>query len=121
MSTASSLEITLKFKIIYRLLFMSATPASVPDDTEVVPPKSQMRIHRPSIPFPLIDDEPFFWSSVNRFPEQEGGRPAHGIDSPHNEGESRSLLLTAGVPVARPSVTTLNHSPHLDDENSCAL
>ena len=57
MSTAGSLEITLKSKIIYRLLFMSATPASVPDDTEVVPPKSQMRIHRPSIPFPLIDDE----------------------------------------------------------------
>ena len=41
MSTASSLEITLKFKIIYGLLFMSATAASVPDDTEVVPPKSQ--------------------------------------------------------------------------------
>ena len=33
----------------------------------------------------------FFWSSVNRFPEQEGGRPAHGIDSAHNEGESPSL------------------------------
>ena len=33
----------------------------------------------------------FFWSSVSRFPEQEGGRPAHGIDSVHNEGESPSL------------------------------
>ena len=28
---------------------------------------------------------------VSRFPEKEGGRPAHGIDSPHNEGESPSL------------------------------
>jgi len=37
---------------------MSASPASVPDDTEVVPPKSQKQIHRPSMPFPLIDDEP---------------------------------------------------------------
>ena len=34
----------------------------------------------------------FFWSSVSRFPEKEGGRPAHGIDSAHNEGESPSLL-----------------------------
>ena len=25
---------------------------------EVVPPKSQKQIHRPSMPFPLIDDEP---------------------------------------------------------------
>jgi len=39
---------------------MSASPVSVPDDTEVVPPKSQKQIHRPqrpSMPFPLIDDE----------------------------------------------------------------
>ena len=63
----------------------------------------------------------FFGSSVSRFPEKEGGRPAHGIDSAHNEGESPSLLLTAGVPVARHFVTTLNKPPHLDDENSCAL
>ena len=58
MSTASSLEITRKSKILYGQLVRSASPASVPDDTEVVPPKSQRRIHRPSIPFPLIDDEP---------------------------------------------------------------
>jgi len=63
----------------------------------------------------------FFWSGVSRFPEKEGGRPAHGIDSAHNEGESPSLLLTSGVPVARASVTTSNHPPHLDDENPCAL
>ena len=39
---------------------MSASPVSVPDDTEVVPPKSQKQMHRPqrpSMPFPLIDDE----------------------------------------------------------------
>ena len=57
-STASRLEITLKSKIRYGLLVMSAFPASVPDDTEVVPPKSQKQIHRPSMPLPLIDDEP---------------------------------------------------------------
>ena len=39
MSTASALEITLKFKIIYGQLVRSATPAAVRDDTEVVPPK----------------------------------------------------------------------------------
>ncbi len=33
----------------------------------------------------------FFGSSVSRFPEKEGGRPAHGIDSAHSEGESPSL------------------------------
>jgi hypothetical protein len=41
---------------------MSATPASVPDDTEVIPPKSQKQIRRrqhTSMPFPLIDEEPF--------------------------------------------------------------
>ena len=27
----------------------------------------------------------------SRFPEQEGGRPGHGIDSAHNEGESPPL------------------------------
>ena len=53
----------------------------------------------------------FFGSGVSRFPEKEGGRPAHGIDAPHNEGESPSLLLTSGVPVARASVTTSNHPP----------
>ena len=57
MSTATALEITLKSKIPCRRLVMPATPVAVPDDTEVVPPNSQMRIHRPSIPFPLIDDE----------------------------------------------------------------
>ena len=41
MSTASALEITLKSKILYRLLVMSVSPAAVPDDTEVVPPKSR--------------------------------------------------------------------------------
>ena len=35
-----------------------ASPASVPDDTEVVTPKRQKPIHRPSMPLPLIDDEP---------------------------------------------------------------
>ena len=40
-STASALEITLKSKILYRLLVMSVSPAAVPDDTEVVPPKSR--------------------------------------------------------------------------------
>ena len=44
MSTASSLEITLKSKIPCRRLVMPATPVAVPDDTEVVPPKSQKRI-----------------------------------------------------------------------------
>ena len=58
MSTASRLEITLKSKIRYGLLVMSAFPASVPDGTEVVPPKGQKPIHRRSMPFPLIDDEP---------------------------------------------------------------
>jgi hypothetical protein len=38
-STASALEITLKFKIIYGRLVRSATPAAVPDDTEVIPPE----------------------------------------------------------------------------------
>ena len=33
----------------------------------------------------------FFGSSVSRFPGKEGGRPAHGIDSAHSEGESPSL------------------------------
>jgi len=63
----------------------------------------------------------FFWVECESIPEKEGGRPAHGIDSAHNEGESPSLLLTSGVPVARASVTTSNHPPHLDDENPCAL
>ena len=44
---------------------MSASAASVPDDTEVVPPKSQKQSHRPSMPFPLIDDEPFFSTKPN--------------------------------------------------------
>jgi hypothetical protein len=49
---------------------MSASPASVPDDTELIPPKSQKQIRRPqhpSMPFPLIDEEPFFshLSAVN--------------------------------------------------------
>gem|GEM_PF-1809830 len=39
-STASSLDITRKSKILCRRLVRSASPASVPDDTEVVPPKS---------------------------------------------------------------------------------
>ena len=34
-----------------------ASPASVPDDTEVVPPKNQKQIHPSSMPFPVIDDE----------------------------------------------------------------
>ena len=38
-STASSLEITLNSKIIYGRLVRSASPASVPDDTEVIPPQ----------------------------------------------------------------------------------
>ena len=81
MSTASSLEITLNSKIIYGRLVRSASPASVPDDTEVIPPKcpeanivsvtddtevippkSQKQIRRrqhTSMPFPLIDEEPF--------------------------------------------------------------
>jgi hypothetical protein len=47
-STASSLEITLKSKIPCRRLVMPATPVAVPDDTEVVPPKSQKRISQRS-------------------------------------------------------------------------
>ena len=39
MSTASSLEITLNSKILYRLLVMSVSSAAVPDDTDVIPPK----------------------------------------------------------------------------------
>ncbi len=35
-----------------------ASPASVPDEAELVPPKSQKPIHRRSMPLPLIDDEP---------------------------------------------------------------
>ena len=34
-----------------------ASPASVSDDTEVVPPKNQKQIHPSSMPFPVIDDE----------------------------------------------------------------
>ena len=48
MSTASSLEITLKSKIPCRRLVMPATPVAVPDDTEVVPPKSKKRISQRS-------------------------------------------------------------------------
>jgi hypothetical protein len=64
-STASSLEIIWKSKILDALLVVSATPASLTDDTEVVPPKSQKQSHRPSMPFPLIDDEPFFSTKPN--------------------------------------------------------
>ena len=45
------------------LIFLSGSQASVADDTEVVPPKSNKQIQRSqhrSLPYPLIDDEPFF-------------------------------------------------------------
>jgi hypothetical protein len=52
-------------------MLASASPASVPDDTEVVPPKSQKQSHRPSMPLPLIDDEPNNHGQLTLFQEAQ--------------------------------------------------
>ena len=61
MSTKGTLEAAWKSRSLQELIILSDSHASVSDDTEVVPPKSNKHIYRsPHIPMPspLIDDDP---------------------------------------------------------------